>query len=240
MAKNIVTLNIDNETYSCRPYVTCSSTKTTVGKTASYSGFTLVEGATILVKFTNGNTATNPTLNVNSTGAKSIYWNNTNVTSDVIVANNIYELYYDGTNWVILGGVNTTYNLSDFISKTDFSNTLYAANAVTTSSITLSQDYTTVVNITNTTSRTISFPSIANDDINISGDKYKYCPVYNLELSFRTLASIGIPSTVRWANGIAPTFEAGKVYQISFTPHMSITGETIYTYLGTWTSFARG
>lgn len=223
MAKNIVTLNIDSQDYSCRPFTTCSTANGTVAKTVTYSGFSLVQGATILVKFTNGNTATNPTLNVNSTGAKSIYWNNTNVESGMIVANNVYELYYDGTNWLILGGVDTTGS---------------AAKTVTTSSITLSQYYTTVVHITNTTSRTINFPSLSNtEDYDVSTCKYR--PVYNLELSFKTLASVGFPSNVNWANGNAPTFEAGKVYQLSFTPNISTSGETVYNYLGTWTSFAR-
>lgn len=58
-------------------YCTCSDSASTVAKTANLqgsasNGFTLATGITIYVKFTNSNTAANPTLNVNGTGAKSI------------------------------------------------------------------------------------------------------------------------------------------------------------------------
>ena len=72
MAKNVVTLNLDNTDYSFRPYGTCSTTASTVAKVVSITGFTLCEGATILVKFTYTNTASSPTLNVTGTGAKPI------------------------------------------------------------------------------------------------------------------------------------------------------------------------
>lgn len=113
MAKNIVSLNIDGSAYSCRPYVECTTAAATAAKTVTYDGFSLVTGATILVKFTNGNSASNPTLNVNSTGAKSINWNGNNIASSSIIKSyTVYELVYDGSYWRLLGGVdtNTTYS----------------------------------------------------------------------------------------------------------------------------------
>lgn len=53
-------------------YCTCSTAAATVAKTVSANGFRLVTGSLIIVDFTNGNTATNPTLNVNGTGAKPL------------------------------------------------------------------------------------------------------------------------------------------------------------------------
>ena len=54
-------------------YIKCSSAADTVNKVInSVSNFTLAEGIKIFVKFTYGNTATNPTLNINSSGAKAL------------------------------------------------------------------------------------------------------------------------------------------------------------------------
>lgn len=111
MAKNIVELNIDNTTYNCRPYVECITAASTVAKTVDYDGFTLFTGATILVKFTNGNSASSPTLNVNGTGDKFIKWNGSNITSsNIIKSYAVYELVYDNNCWRLLGGVDNTYS----------------------------------------------------------------------------------------------------------------------------------
>lgn len=99
MAKNVVTLNLDNTDYSFRPYGTCSTDASTAAKTVSIADFALCIGATILVKFLYANIAVNPTLNVNNTGAKPIKlaidgWS---ATTDPDI---YYEFLYDGTNWI--------------------------------------------------------------------------------------------------------------------------------------------
>lgn len=100
MANNITTINFDNIEYSLRPYGVCSTAEATVAKTVDITGFTLFTGATILVKFTNTNTAVNPTLNIGSTGAKSIKHGTEDVS---LIAGIIYEFIYDGTNWEMVG-----------------------------------------------------------------------------------------------------------------------------------------
>ena len=68
-------------------YGTCSTTASTIEKAVTCAAFDhFTTGVTISVKFTNGNTASNPTLNVNNKGAKAIYRDsnkagNTNETS---------------------------------------------------------------------------------------------------------------------------------------------------------------
>lgn len=54
-------------------YGVCEIAAGTAAKTVEMTGFKLVNGATIHVRFTNSNTVANPTLNVNSTGAKKIF-----------------------------------------------------------------------------------------------------------------------------------------------------------------------
>ena len=58
-------------------YGTCSTGISTAAKTVTIKSgsFELATGAQIIVKFSSPNTASNPTLNVNSTGAKNIYYN---------------------------------------------------------------------------------------------------------------------------------------------------------------------
>lgn len=78
--------------------------------------FILQQGDVIGVVFTNENTANNPTLNVNSTGAKPIKYNGTVVTTSELwtagEAGILTMFQYDGTNWVWFAhGIdyNTTY-----------------------------------------------------------------------------------------------------------------------------------
>ena len=86
-------------------YGACSTAAGTAAKTVTLSGFVLATGAEITVKFSFTNTAANPTLNVNSTGAKGIRYKNAAVPSGYIVANKTYRFVYDGTYWQIVGDV---------------------------------------------------------------------------------------------------------------------------------------
>lgn len=83
----------------------CSTASATAEKVVSLDNFELTTGATILITFTNANTATSPTLNVNSTGAKALYFKDgvavDSTHSFNVQANETIEFYYNGTNWVI-------------------------------------------------------------------------------------------------------------------------------------------
>jgi hypothetical protein len=71
--------------YTNISYGTCSTAAGTAQKevtfTTAENKWTLSIGAVICVLFTNTNTASNPTLNVNGTGAKPIYYNNKKITT---------------------------------------------------------------------------------------------------------------------------------------------------------------
>jgi hypothetical protein len=84
-------------------YGTCSTASATTAKTASISGFTLSTGAVVAVKFSNVNTASSPTLNVNSTGAKAIYdWRTNTYPSVGAMLNGTHLFVYNGSQWVLL------------------------------------------------------------------------------------------------------------------------------------------
>lgn len=83
-------------------YGTCATASGTAAKVVVASGFELKTGSQIAVKFTNSNTATAPTLNVNSTGAKAIYAKNAVIEAKYFwTAGSIVRFSYDGTNWVM-------------------------------------------------------------------------------------------------------------------------------------------
>ena len=88
-------------------YCTCTTAAATAAKTASITSgtFTLEAGAHVIVKFSNANTASNPTLNINGTGAKNIFHNGARITTDTNTAllAGAVDFVYDGTQWQLLG-----------------------------------------------------------------------------------------------------------------------------------------
>jgi hypothetical protein len=85
----------------------CSTGASTAAKTVSITTgtFTLETGAKVTVKFSNLNTADNPTLNVNGTGAKNIFHNGTQITTGYTkgYVSGVVEFVYDGTQWNLIG-----------------------------------------------------------------------------------------------------------------------------------------
>lgn len=81
-------------------YGTCATTPETAAKIVTCAAFdALVEGVTIHVKFTYANSTTSPTLNVNSTGAKTIKCSGGLLPKWEI--GDVVSFTYDGTNWVM-------------------------------------------------------------------------------------------------------------------------------------------
>lgn len=98
---------------SVEDIASCTTASATTEKIVNLSGFSLVFGSTVLVTFTNANTATAPTLNVNSTGAKPIASEDGIVCSATnpayFPAGSKVEFVYNGTNWVFKKRVVTNY-----------------------------------------------------------------------------------------------------------------------------------
>lgn len=87
-------------------YGTSSTTASTAEKTITCSEFTLSMGAIIAITFTTANTANAPKLNINSTGAKAIYYNNVVTSSSnklVWDANETLLFVYSGTYYYFIG-----------------------------------------------------------------------------------------------------------------------------------------
>lgn len=87
-------------------YGTCATAASTAAKVVTLAEFdTLITGVTVHVKMTNSNTVADPTLNVNSTGAKAIkrYGSTAPGTAESTswIAGAVLSFTYDGTNWVM-------------------------------------------------------------------------------------------------------------------------------------------
>ena len=82
----------------------CSTEAATTAKVVTLSqSFKLEAEETIIVKFEN-NVPASSTLNVNEKGAKPLYYKGAAIVDDIIKAGDTVILYYDGTNFNIVGG----------------------------------------------------------------------------------------------------------------------------------------
>ncbi len=90
-------------------YGECTTAAGTAEKEVSCPGFTLAAGAKIAVKFLATNTTNNPTLNVQSTGAKAVHYRGAAIAKELLKANHIYSFVYDGTAFSVIGDIDTTY-----------------------------------------------------------------------------------------------------------------------------------
>lgn len=135
MANVINSLKLGDGTYVfTTPYATCNTAAATAAKVATItpgSNFSLEKGARVAVQFDNANTAGSPTLNVNNTGAKAIYFKNAALTSsNYWSAKQIIDFIYDGNYWVCSAVVtdNNT-DTKNTAGSTNTSNKIYLIGA---------------------------------------------------------------------------------------------------------------
>lgn len=96
----------------------CSTAAATAAKTVACTGFALITGAEITVFFNTTNTAANPTLNVNNTGAKPIYYRGAAISAGYLAANRIYTFIYTGSAYSLVGDINTNTTYSSMTGAT--------------------------------------------------------------------------------------------------------------------------
>ena len=104
-----------NGTANRTNYGTCSTGAGTQTKIVSCTGFSLITGSEITVKFTVTNTADNPNLNVNNTGAKPIYYRGSAINKGYLASGRTYTFRYNGTQYELVGDVNTNTTYSVFV-----------------------------------------------------------------------------------------------------------------------------
>lgn len=123
-------------------YGTCSTPAATVAKVVTCANYALTAGGIVVVKFTNAVPA-NATMNVNSKGAKSIYYKGAAITANIIKAGDTAAFVYDGTRYQLFAidrEDNTTYTFTNGLSAsgTTVSNSGVRSVATGTSNGTIS------------------------------------------------------------------------------------------------------
>ena len=83
-------------------YGTCTTAEATTAKSVTLSSYALVTGGVVAVKFTNAVPA-NATMNINSKGAKSIFYKGSAITAGIIKAGDVAFFMFDGTQYHLLG-----------------------------------------------------------------------------------------------------------------------------------------
>ena len=99
-------VQVGSDVYLIEPALYIAPSKNGAAYTAALTNFSLVTGATVQAKFAATNDA-NATLNVNSTGAKEIHYNGAKITASQFKTNHVYTLVYDGTQWQVVGDIDT-------------------------------------------------------------------------------------------------------------------------------------
>lgn len=183
-------------------YCTCTTAAGTAAKVVTIdsgdTNWVLRKGSIIAVKFTNTNTASNVTLNVNNTGAKSVYYNtsvNTGNSNSIFgYANRVVFYLYDGTNWVWIS--DSRHDGNDNTYTTAYCSTA-AGTAAKTASMTgyvLTANRYTVLTITNANTAASALT------LNINGKGAK--PLYiNGTASSSTNHSLPAGSYIVWYDG---------------------------------------
>lgn len=82
-------------------YGTCATDGATATKVVTLSGYSLLVGGVVAVKFTNAVPA-NATMNINSKGAKNIYYHGSAITANIIQAGDIATFIYNGTQYDLI------------------------------------------------------------------------------------------------------------------------------------------
>ena len=102
-----------NQTKANIFYAVCNTDSTTAAKVVTMANFVLSINTRFVVKMTYTNTAASPTLNVNNTGAKPLYYNGEIASADnTWEAGEVVDVYYDGTNYQasnVQGGISKEY-----------------------------------------------------------------------------------------------------------------------------------
>ena len=103
----------------------CGTGSTTAAKAVSILGIkTLVTGTVITIRFGYKRDTANSTLNVSSTGAKPIYYNNKPLCIGAIQADDIVSFVYYSSRWQVIGSLNqagvaqnyfNSFNFNDYI-----------------------------------------------------------------------------------------------------------------------------
>lgn len=187
-----------NGSSSITNYTTCSTAADTAAKTASLPGLTLTTGARVSINFTNGNTAASMTLNVSSTGAKTVNYRGGSITP--YLSSGTYDFIYTGSAWELL----STKGIHKF-----------TMNSASYTGVVYPDSFIRFYYSTGVTTLNISSTTMASEFAE-----------YSFEFNSGSTPTVfTYPSTWKWANGTAPTINADKTYHVSVVNNCAVIAE---------------
>ena len=125
-------------------YYVCDTDADTAAKTVVATNYVLGVGGSIKLKMTNDNTVDNATLNINSTGAKPLFYEGARASSTNTWADDdVLEIYYDGTNYQAKN-VSPTFKTGEKVNSVGVDNepTAGSENAVKSGGVIKGLEYT--------------------------------------------------------------------------------------------------
>ena len=199
-------------------YAECETDKDTAAKTIALTNFKLEKGAKIIIRFAVTNNAANPTLNVNSTGAKAIYYRGSAIGSWRLVAKKLYSLVYDGTNWEVVGDLDTDTYTSAYCSTAK--NT--AAKLATCSNYVLTDNtYTHVI---------IAYANEAQSELTLNINSKGAKPIYiNGTISSSSNYTLPAGTYIVYYDGSAYHFRTDGVIPGKVKDATTVNGLTVQT-----------
>ena len=256
MANAINSLKLGSGTYVfTTPYATCSTEAATAAKvavTTPGSNFSLETGARITVKFTVTNTAANPTLNVNSTGAKAIYYRGSAISAGYLAKDRTYEFVYNGTQYECIGDIDTNTNTDTTTTTgaTDTSSKIFLIGATSQSLAPTTYSHDTVY-VGTDGCLTVRSANSDNQRVAVTSEGFKKTtPVGSYEYGLPSLES-GTSATIALVSDIPDTsnfvtidsFMALSMNTVTLDGEQTISGKKTFTggvQFGTDTVFNNG
>lgn len=190
-------------------YATCTSAANSNKVATTDFDFSLSAGRRVAVKFTNANTKSQPSLNINSTGNKSIIWNSQTLPSTQYwKAGSLVEFVYDGSHYQVVGTINdTTYSAA----TTSSQGLMSAADKTKLNGIAQNANNYTLPVATADTLGGVK-PTVKTDamtkEVGVDADGKLYVDEHTMIVAF-TNSSSGLVSDKTYAE-IKEAYESGK------------------------------
>ena len=114
---NPIVVGFDNAEQG-QGYGICSTTAAITAKVVTLSNYNLQTGGIVSVRFVNDVPA-NATMNINSKGARPIYYQGTSITEDIIKAGDVATFMYTGSQYVLISVDRCDYDISELQASID-------------------------------------------------------------------------------------------------------------------------
>lgn len=188
--------------YPLNYYGTASTAEGTTAKTSTITSAVICKGTTISILFSTRNTANAPTLNISSTGATAIYYNNAITSSTNFLTwepNTVVNFMFDGRYWRYQGARNKYFGMNSTVGAyvaSGISGTTFSENDLTT------YGYNVTMGAYNS-ENAFRIGYNGNYTMKLSGSNLSFFRVTSVDTNGNIAAVSSNPSMVLNSNGLA-------------------------------------